>query len=162
MIAEERDIGGGGQDGGLKLGAGLGGILLDPQPESAFGDRSVRDGARPVARVQATDGEWVRDRVARHLRLDGLVAAYFERGQGGMDRQVVIDGGRPGVPGAAVRREPGHLDPEGQGAGIGGDQVEIGRLGDEAAPAGVSALQSGERPDPTILLTDHEVHGERR
>ena len=47
-------------------------------------------------------------------------------------RQVGVDRADPGVAGAAVRRPARHGQPEGQGAGVRGDQRAAGRFGDDA------------------------------
>ena len=61
----------------------------------------------------------------------------------------------------AVRGPAGEPEAEGQRPGVGGDEVTGGGLGDDARLPGVPATQGGERPGAAVLLTAHEVHGER-
>src|SRR5690606_31637157 len=55
---------------------------------------------------------------------------------------------------ARVRRAPLHGEAERERAGAGGDDGEIGRLGDDRRVAAVAALQGRERTEPAVLFSD--------
>ena len=55
---------------------------------------------------------------------------------------------------------PAHLDAEGEGAGVRGDQPAAGRLRDDGDLAAVAAAQGGEGPEAAVLLADDAVQGQ--
>ena len=62
------------------------------------------------------------------------------------------------MPGAAVRGTTGHLDAEGEGTGVGGDEPPARRLGDDRHVTGDAGPDRRERPLPAVLLGRHERH----
>ncbi len=64
-----------------------------------------------------------------------------------------------GRPHRTVGRPSDDLDAEGQRAGVGGDDLPVGRLGDDTRVTDMAAAQGGVRAEAAVLLADHGVQG---
>ncbi len=143
----------------LQFGARPNRVLAESHAQSSLGHQQVRHAAGPVAGLDGADRQRVRDGIGRHERIGADVAASLQAREGVMDREVGVDRADPGVPGAAVGGAAGHLDPEGQGAGVRCHQRAAGGFGDDAGVTGVAAFEGAERAEPAVLLADDEVRG---
>ena len=164
--ADRRVLGVGGAHRGLERGPRVGGVLPHADAHAPLEDQPVRHRARPLAGLHAADVDRIgqRERLHRGMRDVGVDPALVLR-EGGVDGHVPVDGAAPlqphrGVGGAAADRAL-----ERQAPGLGADDGEAGRLGDEAGVVAVVVLERRERPEPAVLLARHaEQHdlGRRR
>ena len=136
----------------FELAARLGDGFTERHAEATFGDQQVGHRRRPVAGVHRTDRQRMRQRPARHHRIDHVVAASFEFAQRRPDRPEHLD--RTDALGASsgVRRPAVDAQPERQRTRVGRDDVEIGGLGDDAGIGAPATLQGGERAEAAVLL----------
>ena len=109
--------------------------------------------ARPVAAVDATDGDRVRQREIAHRRVPharvDLPLVLRERC---VHLDVAVDRGATLEPERRVRRAAVDGAAERQRAGLRADDREAGRLRDQAGVEAVVALERCERAEPAVLL----------
>ena len=129
--------------------------------EAALDGHAVGHRARPLAALDAPDADRVGQRERAHRRvLDVAVERSLVRLDGEVDADVAVERRAAREPHARrARRGRGTVRAEGQRAGLRADDLEAGRLGDQARVEGGVALERGERAEPAVLLRgDRQQH----
>ena len=131
---------------GLEGGAGVLERRAERDADPALDDDAVGDGARPLPALDPPDAERIGQREGLHRRVrDVAVDLPFVRLQREVRRQVAVERGAALEPRRRVGSSAAHGGPEGERAGLRADDVERGRLGDQAGVEGGVALERGER-----------------
>ncbi len=143
-------------DAPAELDLGLAPRLADTNAVAALGNDPVHDRRGPRPAFHLADDRRVREAEHRHQRV-GLVrvtASFVDPQRTDQEAEVVER--RDALPtDGSVRGAAGHNEAEGDGTGVGHDDLKAGRLGDDREVAGHAGPDRGKHPLPTILLGGH-------
>ena len=138
------------------------GDLPEPDAVAAVGVDPVEHRRCPLAAADDADDRRVRQAERGHQRVGlGLVAARLVRLERPGQHEQLVEGRHALAPLRGVGRPARNGEPERDRAGVGDDDVEVGRLGDDRQVARRAGPDRGERALPAVLLRrdqhDHQL-----
>ena len=135
------------------------GGLSEPDAVAAVGGDPVEHGRRPLPSPDDADDRRVRQAERGHQRIRlGLVAARLVGLERPAEHEQLVEGRDALAPLRCVGRPARDGQPERDRAGMGDDDIEVGRLRDDREVAGRAGPDRRQRSLPAVLLGRHERH----